>query len=359
MDSYSGSESRLFISFRLDNEFNGQPLQLSAAEERTNTSESFVTASSHVENPTLSSDRQYNQEEATPEALAQTSTDTITEMDLTIILESSGAKETGQVQEMDPTEVLQTSSTTQPDLSTTPQPIMANLGVESSSTDESCGAYIARKWEQLGTTPEDCTQGPSDGNLGKCSESIALELMPQRDAPDQIETDSDSVSWVAFFDSPVVPTKGNLKSMYKPPEAKIQKLCVKIGETRKEFSVSEPGTEGPSYSEGCLSSADELESNNPNFTSSRVPSDRFASDTGQESAGPAGSTVADALYAPRDKSRLKVSDAGSVTSVDFPEETTRSPQHSARSRVLLKEYFEDVTPVMLPPGHATLALNES
>ena len=59
MDSYSGSEPRLFISFRLDNEFNGQPLQLSAAEERMETNESFVTASSssHVENPTLSSDR--------------------------------------------------------------------------------------------------------------------------------------------------------------------------------------------------------------------------------------------------------------------------------------------------------------
>ena len=90
-----------------------------------------------------------------------------------------------------------------------------------------------------------------------------------------------------------------------------------------------------------------------------MPSDRIASDTGQESAGPAGSTVADALYAPRDKSRLKVSDAGSVTSVDFPEETTRSPQLSASSRVLIKECFEPVTPVMLPPGHTTLALNES
>ena len=233
MDSYSGSEPRLFISFRLDNEFNGQPLQLSAGEERMETSESFVTASSHVENPTLSSDRQYNQEEVTPEALAQTSTDTITEMDLTIILEGSGATETGQMLEMEQTDVPQTSSTTPPDLSTTPQPIMPNRSVESSSTDESCGAYIARKWQQLGTSPEDCTQGPSDGNLGKCSESNALELMPQRNAPDQSETDSDSVSRVAFLDSPVVPNKSNLKSMYKPPEAKIQKLCVKIGETIK------------------------------------------------------------------------------------------------------------------------------
>ena len=155
---------------------------------------------------------------------------------------------------------------------------MPNRSVESSSTDESCGAYIARKWQQLGTPPQDCTQGLSDGNLGKCSESIALELM--RNAPDQSETDSDSVSRVASLDSPVVPNKSNLKSMYKPPEAKIQKLCVKISKTRKKFSVSESGTESPSNSEGCLSSADELGSNNLNFTRSRVPSDRIASDTG-------------------------------------------------------------------------------
>ena len=88
-------------------------------------------------------------------------------------------------------------------------------------------------------------------------------------------------------------------------------------------------------------------------------SNRSASDTGQESAGVVGSTVADALYAPVDKSRLKDSNGGSVTSVDFPEETTRSPQLSASSRVLIKECFEAVSPVALPPGHTTLALNES
>ena len=359
MDSYSGSEPRLFISFRLDNEFNDQPLQLNAEEERMETSESFVTASSHAENPTLSSDQNCNQKVATLETDTQARSETVTEMDITIIPEGSQAKETEQVQEKDLTVMPQTSSTMQSELPTTPQTVVPTVGVESSSTDESCGAYIARKWQQLGDSPEDCTQGPSDGNLGKCSESIALELMPQRDAPDHTETDSDSVSRVAFLDSPVAPIKSNLKSMYKPPEAKIQKLCVKIGETRKEFSMSNAETEGSSHSEGCLSSTDEFGSNNPIVASPRVPSDRFASDTGHESAGPAGSTVADALYAPVDKSRLRVSDAGSVTSVDFPEEATRSPQLSASSRVMIKECFEAVTPVMLPPGHTTLALNES
>ena len=51
MDSYSGSEPRLFISFRLGNESNGQPLQVAADEEKMDTSVSFVTAASNVGNP--------------------------------------------------------------------------------------------------------------------------------------------------------------------------------------------------------------------------------------------------------------------------------------------------------------------
>ena len=51
MDSYSGSEPRLFISFRLGNESNGQPLQVAADEEKMDTSDSFVTAVSNVGNP--------------------------------------------------------------------------------------------------------------------------------------------------------------------------------------------------------------------------------------------------------------------------------------------------------------------
>ena len=56
MDSYSGSEPRLFISFRLGDESNGQPLQLVAEEEKMDTTDSFVTASSTVNNfPTVKS----------------------------------------------------------------------------------------------------------------------------------------------------------------------------------------------------------------------------------------------------------------------------------------------------------------
>ena len=64
MDSYSGSEPRLFVSFRLGNESNSQPLQLNTeAEERMDTSESFVTASSQIESPSLMHNLPNSQEE--------------------------------------------------------------------------------------------------------------------------------------------------------------------------------------------------------------------------------------------------------------------------------------------------------
>ena len=187
-----------------------------------------------------------------------------------------------------------------------------------------------------------------------------LELAPTQNPPDQTETDSDSVPRVAFLDSNINPSKSNLKSMYKPSEPKIQKLCVKIGGTRREFSVSGSDSEGPSNTGNCSATDnDEFRFNDPHVVIPHGPSNNSASDTGHESGGLAGSTVADALYAPVDKSRLRVSDAGSVTSMDFPEVATRGPQLSASSRVLTKECFETVNPVTLPPGHTTLALNES
>ena len=232
--------------------------------------------------------------------------------------------------------------------------------MESSSTDESCGAYIARKWEQLGVTPEDSTQGPSGGTVEKSSDSVTLELAPTQNHPEQIETESvDSVPRVAFLDPPKNPNKSNLKSMYKPSEPKIQKLCVKIGDSRREFSVSASDTEGLSNTEGFSASEDEFRLNDPLTVVLHSPSNKSASEAGQESAGPVGSTVADALHAPVDKSRLRVSDADSMTSMDFPEEVTRSHQLSASSRALIKECFETTNPVALPPGHSTLALNEN
>ena len=50
MDSYSGSEPRLFISFRLGNESNGQPPRRGADDEKMDSNDSFVTAIATTEN---------------------------------------------------------------------------------------------------------------------------------------------------------------------------------------------------------------------------------------------------------------------------------------------------------------------
>ena len=78
MDSFSGSEPRLFISFRLDNESNGRPLQLNAeCEERMDTSESFVTASSHIGSPSLVRNPQNSQEEMDTAVNVQSAMNTV------------------------------------------------------------------------------------------------------------------------------------------------------------------------------------------------------------------------------------------------------------------------------------------
>ena len=352
MDLYSGSQPRLFISFRLDNESNGQPIQLNTeVEERMDTSESYITASFHIASPPLVCDSQPGQEEMDAGAVLPTV------MDPAVSPHAQG--EESQIQEVVQNDQPQSLPVGLHDPTATPQSTLRHANVESSSTDESCGAYIARKWEQLGTSPENETQGPSGGNIEKVSESASLELAPTQNSQGQIESESDSLSSVAFLDPTTNPIKSKLKSMYRPTEPKIQKLCVKIGDTRREFSVSASETEGLSNAEGGSATGDEFGLDSPHFIVPHATSNRSASDTGQESAGPVGSTVADAIYAPVGTSKHSVGDTGSVTSVDFPEEITRSPQLSASSRVLIKECFDKVSPVNLPAGHTTLALNES
>ena len=54
---------------------------------------------------------------------------------------------------LDPSvEVAQGSSAVEPSTATTPDIAAGPPNVESSSTDESCGAYIARKWESSQST---------------------------------------------------------------------------------------------------------------------------------------------------------------------------------------------------------------
>ena len=130
-----------------------------------------------------------------------------------------------------------------------------------------------------------------------------------------------------------------------------------MGETKKELSIADYETEGLSTSDGCSGSADEFGAFGHEDTIVLVSPNKSGSDPGQESDGLVRSTVADALYAVQ-SNVLGVSDKASNTSVDFPDVTPRVAQLSGSSRALVKEYFEEATPVLLSPGHPTLALNE-
>ena len=132
MDSYSGSEPRLFISFRLDNESNGRPFQLNTeGEERMDTSESFVTASSHTGSPSLIRDPQNSQEEMGT-AVNVPSTMNIV-VDPLIHSAETGVQTTSQ------DEFPQAVLAEQFELTFTPLSTTGSANVESSSTDESCG----------------------------------------------------------------------------------------------------------------------------------------------------------------------------------------------------------------------------
>ena len=83
----------------------------------------------------------------------------------------------------------------------TPLPVPSTLNLESSSTDESCCAYIARKWEQLGDVPEVSSSGQQVVGAEKASMSAVLELTPnQRDLSHE-EGESSSIPEVTFLDA--------------------------------------------------------------------------------------------------------------------------------------------------------------
>ena len=132
----------------------------------------------------------------------------------------------------------------------------------------------------------------------------------------------------------------------------------KKGDTRRALPDLDIETEGTPNSEGCSGSADKLGESGPEDAVAQGSSSKHASDTGHESAGFVGSTVADAIYVLVQTSHFRVSDTAIVTSVDFPDVPTRAAQLSGSSKALIIEYFEEATPVRLSPGHATIALNE-
>ena len=268
MDSYSGSEPRLFISFRLGNEQTDQPSQASTEEERMETNESFVTAPSidevsperekvagTQEDRGLPSDRPEGSAEISPGPQAIVAGDALStrqnDVSDEILLQTrSGLVNKGH-------QIGPSGSAGTPPLA----PI--TLNADSSSTDESCSAYLARKWEQLGDVPESNLLSQGTTEMKRSCLSVALALTPVQGGLNDEREDSDSVPVVTFLDSRKYPSKGIIKSSYGPPEPKIQKLSVEIGSENKVHSIPVPLTEGHSDNEGGTTSKEILGPQSP------------------------------------------------------------------------------------------------
>ena len=216
MDSYSGSEPRLFISFRLGNESNDQPPRRSIDEERMDSNDSFVTAASNSERPLTGDAPACNLDLESPnsanpeEFVAASPTNPESEATQENLLVENPHSSQMQLDSSGPTNVASGDNTT-------PVLTAGSFLVESSSTDESCEEYIVRKWAQLGCSAEVGTSSQGGGTADKFSESVAIELAPGQDVARQEEMETDSVSEVAFLDAPKLPFKSNLKSRYGPP----------------------------------------------------------------------------------------------------------------------------------------------
>ena len=184
MDSYSGSEPRLFISFRLGNESNDQPPRRGIDEEKMDSNDSFVTTASNAERPLTGDVPACNldlesPESANPEEFVEASPTNP---------ETEAMQENSLVENMSPSQKQQNSSGPPNVVSgdnTTPVLTAGSFLVESSSTDESCGEYIVRKWAQLSCSAEVGTSSQGGGTADKISESAVIELVPGQDVARQ------------------------------------------------------------------------------------------------------------------------------------------------------------------------------
>ena len=173
MDSYSGSEPRLFISFHLGKESNGQPPKRGADEEKMDSADSFVTAASNAENPIVTDVNVCSQDKEDPES--DSSEEVVVVAPANAETEAAPEDLHGENEPQRNLQVIPEVPIVFPSTIITPPTTSEVPHVESSSTDESCGAYIARKWEQLGCVSETGTSRQSDGKNVKASESTALE----------------------------------------------------------------------------------------------------------------------------------------------------------------------------------------
>ena len=310
MDTYSESEPRKFISFRLDKENNGQPQQTSTELETT-------TVVEQLDANTAPQSNTPDQEKQAQEPMVQ--------------------------------------ETSQPQASPTISVMSRLFGTESSGSNESCGTYITCKMSQLEeAAAKEFTEVTATTERESVSDPLVVTTnVGSEENNDQPERNEPNV---VFLDSP--------KPIHDEPQQEQSGLTRKRS---RSVSLSGCSTAEAAMRGNLPVGAMKGSQKRPLTTARRVtirPPSQYCSDSefgpvsGTESGQDIGSTLADALRPGARRSLPETSDLSSNGSVGQPPAGPNLPPLGGRSRIMIKEYFAQNETFRLPPGNPAVVFTE-
>ena len=322
MDIFAGSEPRLFISFRLENETTGQPAQ--------NTEEKMDTSS-----PSL----------VRREAVEETSSDEIEVIEITL-----SSPECTDIESALPPVTL---------MKTEPESEEAQIFAEiqrrsgftsnsSTGSDESFGAYVTRKLDEMEQSGQPEVTPKTNGKV-KQSESEPIVMQPNC-SPDGQASSKQTLplslsKYISAVNNPDV-------NQIEPAEV-IDTYEFTFAPAVKHKSIR-------NENEPCQLDSTSLEPRERHLAETQSGSETevpFLSD--HDSTRYARSTLAEALAPPKTQYLTCNSDGSDYEStIQAPVAASREAPISISSREIIRKCFAETNPISLPQGHPTVAFNQ-
>ena len=303
MDSFAGSEPRNFISFRLDKEKTGQPVQDSSNTIATPASPS--SPDEHSTNP------------------------------------ASGDKTNQQGEPMD-------AESTQPQTPVDPASLSRLLASDSSGSGESCGADFARKLQDVEGQTVSQPLSAAEENPRNESTSEQIEVTAQANSPSFRPFFALGVPRVTFLDDPKASSDGSQSPECENPlkRSKITRLPVEADSSFNIYS-QRPSSLTPTVHTPRVPAPEGQSTSDPQHALSCTTSDGEARTdievrTDAESSDFVGSTLAQALKTRVGVARAEFSDDSASIEVSRPKDISVIPPLRVSSRALIKEYFAKV-----------------
>ena len=310
MDTYSGSEPRNFISFRLDKENKGQPQQ------------------------------------------------TPTEIETTTVAEQLDANTAPQSDTPDRENQAQApmdQETIQPQASPTVSVMSRFFGTGSSGSNESCGTYITCKMSQLEeAAAKEFTEVAATAERESVSDLLVVTTNVESEENNNQPEPNEPI--VVFLDSP--------KPIHGEPE---QEQSGPMRKRSRSVSLSGSSTAEAAMRGHLPVGAMKGSQKRPLTTDKRVtirPPSQYCSDSefgpvsGTESGQDIGSTLADVLRPGARRSLPETSDLSSTGSVGQPPVGPNLPPLGGRSRAMIKECFAQNETFTLLPGNPAVVFTE-